>query len=167
MKALWEKIRNLVRVAEVSRSSADNQLDAVSQVNWMGKTTNAAMVYPYGMSGNAPQYASVLLMFPGASAQNPIGIPYFPENRFRGLKEGEVKFGNFIAKCYLFFQADGSVTMKSGKDGGTLRFENTSGDGYFELTEDGVFTVANASGSFELKSNGQFSANGGNLTVDP
>ncbi len=83
----------------------------------------------------------------GGTVQNLAGIPTNPENRFRDLKEWEVKVGNFKTKANIFFDEDGNIKIDATENGGYIRVENENG-------------------FFELKADGQFNANN-NLTVEP
>jgi phage gp45-like len=163
-KWIEQKLRNLVKIAQVTRPGADDGLDTVSQVEYMGKPTNAAVFYPYGVSANAPNTSSVLLLSIGGSSQNAIGIPFSTENRFRDLKSGEVKIGNFVTKANVFFSEDGSVTIEAGLDGGDITVKNQNGSILME--KDGHMRLENGSGYIDIGASGTIDMNG-NATVDP
>jgi len=139
IKNIAQKMRNLIKIAQVTRPGPDSGIDSVSQVEYMGKSTDAAALYPYGMSANAPNGSSVLLLSLGGSAQNEIGIPFSVENRFRDLKSGEVKLGNFVTKAHVIFKEDGSIEIEAGLDGGPIRVSN--GNGFIELAENGQVNI--------------------------
>jgi len=111
IKGLRQKLANIVKLAAVTNPSKDDGLDTISQIEYKGKVINAAMVYPYGVSANAPKDCSVLLFALGGSSQNPIGIPFFPENRVRDLKEGEFAVGNLLTTTCVKFKEDASVEV--------------------------------------------------------
>ncbi len=124
-----QKLKNIVRFAQLTLSMSDSGLDTISQVTSTGKPINALMIYPYGISARAPKNSSVLLFSTGGSSQNPAGIPYFTENRFRDLKEWEVKVGNFKTKACVFFNEDGNVRIetKSGASQGFIEIDVSTG----------------------------------------
>jgi len=139
IKKLAEKTRNLVKIAYVTISDDDSGIDSISQVEFLGKPTNAANVIPYGLSANPPTGTTMLIFSSGGSSQNLIGVPYSTENRFRNLKAGEVAVGNFMTKAKIFFDENGGVVMNVGKDGGTIQLENDNG--YIMLADDGKVTI--------------------------
>ena len=137
IKKIAEKIRNLITVSEITTTTSDEGLDSVGQVQFMNKTTDTAIVMPYGISANAPKDSNALTFSVGGSAQNKASIPYNSENRFTGLKEGEVKIGNFVTRCSIIFKEDGGVELVTGKEGGNIIFKNSDESGTFEITDDG------------------------------
>jgi len=135
LKALRQKVANVVKLAVVTNASADTGIDTISQVEYKGKPINAAMVYPYGLSANAPRNCSVLLFALGGSSQNPIGIPFFPEVRVRDLKEGEVAFCNLLKNTsYIKFNENGDIELIT--PGGFVKY---GADGKFNVNDN--FTV--------------------------
>jgi len=104
-----QKIASLVSLGQVSNPDTDKDLDSVCQFQSKGQTLNAALYIPYGMSCNIPKGASLVLFANNGSAQSHIGYGSFPENRFRDLKEWELKLGNFKTKAHVFFKENGEV----------------------------------------------------------
>ena len=123
----------------------DDGLDPVAQVEYLGKTTDAVIVLPYGVCANAPTGSNAVLFSLGGSSLNKLGIPYNVENRFRDLKEGEVQIGNFVEKCSIKFNEDGGIEVIA--------------------KDDQEITITNGSGTMTMNSSGQLNVNG-NLTVD-
>lgn len=138
-KETEQKVKNIIKFARITLSGADDGLDTISQITGTGKPINAQMVLPYGLAARAPKNASVLLFSAGGSSQNPVGIPFFTENRFRDLKEWEVALGNFKTKAMIFFNEDGNVRIEtaSGASQGFLEFNVTTG----QCNINGNFTV--------------------------
>ena len=135
--SVMSKIKNIVTFARITLASDDSGTYQIFQTEGIGKPINTVGVLPYGLSANAPAGSTVVKLNAGSSAQNSAGIPFNPENRFRDLKEWEVKVGNFKTKANLYFEDDGSITLKAGDDGGDIRFENTDGSGSIDIKENG------------------------------
>lgn len=141
------KIRSMIQSAYITKSSDDDDVGQIGQIDIMGKTLNCEFIYPYGISANAPDSSMVLRFLMGGSAQNQVGIPNNPDSRFAGLKPWEVAVGNFLKKSKIFFDADGNIEIDSSEF-------------------DKKITIKNSNGFFRLEENGQFNAND-NFTVDP
>jgi phage gp45-like len=153
MSDIIQKMRNMIRIGRVVRPGADNKADCISQVESMGKAANCVMVYPFGISANAPANATVLMFATGASCQNMVGIPFMPENRVPGLEPGEVAFSNPLSKSRITAKADGTIETKCGTTTLTIQ-------------KDGSIRGETVGGFFELGASGQMNING-NFTVDP
>lgn len=147
------KLKNMIRFGRVTRPGKDNGADTISQVESMGRAVNVTMLYPYGISANAPENSTVLIFAAGGSAQNMAALAMFPENRKPDLKPGEIAIGNMLSKALVFFKEDGEIEIKTGTSIVTVK-------------KDGAIRCETAGGFFELAEGGQLNVNG-NLTVDP
>ena len=79
----------------------------------MGTVIDSVIWYPYGMAGNTP-VGSFGLTFSGtADQENQITLPYSWDNRFLGLKSGEVMLGNPVKQTSIKFDEDGNVTINT------------------------------------------------------
>jgi hypothetical protein len=87
----------------------DSGIDSIAQVESDEKPFPCAMVSPYGVSANIPANCSIIVLSSNGDAGNRAGIPFFPENRFRGLKPWEVKIGNYQTKGHVFFANTGDI----------------------------------------------------------
>lgn len=148
-----DKMRNMIRVARVVRPGADDKADCISQVESMGKASNCVMLYPFGISANAPENSTVLQFAVGGSFQNMVGIPFMPENRVSGLKPGEVALSNPLSKSRVTIKADGTIETKCGTS-------------ILTIEKDGTIRGETSGGFFEMTAAGQMNING-NFTVDP
>jgi hypothetical protein len=160
LKELYSKMRNMVKIARVTIPDKDSGIDSIAQVDYMGKPGNAQMVMPYGLAARVPKGCTVLLFSIGGSSQNSAGIPTNPENRFRDLKEFEVKVGNFKNKNNVYFKEDGTVVVKAGVDGGDVIIENKDGLTTLNLNDDGIDVVGDFSISGNLNVDGKIEATG-------
>ena len=130
MKEILNKIRNLIKLGRITNPGDDSGLDAVSQCEYMGKVTNAAMFLPYGISAKAPNDSLLLIFSAGGSSQNSAAIPLSAENRFRDLKDGELKIGNLVSKCFIHFKENGAIQIKAG-----------TGDAVVDINENGEIAI--------------------------
>jgi hypothetical protein len=99
----------IVTLGYVSNPDSDTDLDSVVQFQSNGETDNAGVFMPYGLSANIPKGATLVLLANNGSSQNRMAYGSFPENRFRDLKEWEVKIGNYKTKAHIFYADDGKI----------------------------------------------------------
>lgn len=111
------KVKSMIQWGRVAKAIVDSGVDQVAQVESTGsKPFQVVLVYPYGISANAPPNANVLQMNIGGSGKAKAGIPTMMENRFRDLKEWEVKVGNFLSKSHVFFDENGEILLNPTQD---------------------------------------------------
>lgn len=113
IRELGQKILGLIRIGNIVRPDSDDGLDSIAQIDYNGKTMNAVLVLPYGVSANAPRGANAVLLSNNGSTQDVIAIPFYAENRFRDLKEWEVQIGNYKVKSSIHFKDDGTLVIDS------------------------------------------------------
>jgi len=118
IKELGQKISGIIKLGYVTRIDSDDGLDSTVQVGFLGKTLDVSLYSPYGVSSNIPQGSTVVMAANNGSNENNIGYGSFPENRFRDLKEWELKIGNFKTKANVFFNEAGEIVVlaKSGEN---------------------------------------------------
>ena len=92
-----------ITVGVVSVEDADTGLDSIGQAETDERNTPYAIVLPVGLSVGVPSGSNVLLLSVNGDAGNRVGVPFQSENRFRGLKQYEVKLGNLKKKTNVFF----------------------------------------------------------------
>lgn len=120
IEKLKTKIGNMIQWGRVAKSIVDSGVDQISQVESTGsKPFPVVLVYPYGISANAPTNANVLQFNIGGSAKAKAGIPTMMENRFRDLKEWEIKIGNFLRKNHIYFDDNGEILLNPTADDST------------------------------------------------
>jgi len=111
-KELKSMVQNSVTISRVTNSDTDADLDSVFQITQNGQTADSMCLMPYGLSANAPRGSMAITFSNNGSSDSKVSIPGFPENRFRDLKEWEVKVGNFKTKAHVFFNDDGEMVLK-------------------------------------------------------
>lgn len=79
----------------------------------MGAVNQSIIWYPYGMAANAPINTMGLTFNVTCNQDNQVTFPYSIDNRFLGLKSGEVILGNGVKQTFIKFDEDGNVTISS------------------------------------------------------
>ena len=102
-------IRNVwAKVTSVGNSAANW---FVQQISYKGRTSNTAVVYPYGMHANAkPNESLALVIVVGGKAQNKAAFVYNPNIR-PDLKEGEVAIYQPGSTTIIKLNANGNINI--------------------------------------------------------
>lgn len=107
-----DKSKNATKWGRTTRVDSDTELEQILQVETIGaKPKPTYILLPYGYSANIPEDSTVIMVSPGGSGQDQAGIPTRTEDRFRGLKEWEVKVGNFKTKSNTHYDEDGNIRL--------------------------------------------------------
>ena len=109
-------LKQIIRRAVLSLFSDDEDQFHVVQGKYNQKAVDIEVVYPYGYCANAPNGALILLFNAMDQEENRAGIAYYPQKRFKKLKEWEVKLGNFNKESFVFFDEDGNIEVHAGDD---------------------------------------------------
>ena len=165
LSELTSKIKNMIRPARVTQEDTDDGIDSICQVEFKGTPTDCQIAMPYGLSANVPKYATLYVLSMDGSSQSLVGIPTFPENRFRNLKENEVKTGNFLRKNFVYFKDNGDVVVKTGFDGGNVIIENQDASITMTLGDSGVDVVGNLNVDGNVSATGNLEV-GGTIDAD-
>jgi len=144
------RLKNMIRIGYVSLPTTDDSGDRhIVTVSKNSKQFPVFAVYPYGFSANAPVDTSQVVCFNvGDSNANVCGIPVNQKIRFKDLKAGEVKTGNFLTTSNTYYESSGDITITSV---GNL-FENIAQD--ITITANGKMT-SNITGNVEVNSQGE------------
>jgi len=110
---LLNKLKNLVRNTKISSSQQDGSYFYNAQITYMNSVLTSTICYPYGLFCNAPINSMGLTFNSNGFQENPITIPYGVNNRFIGLKSGEVLVGNPQTQTSIKFDEDGNVDITS------------------------------------------------------
>jgi hypothetical protein len=160
-------IRNLIKRAIVTRPTDDVGEYAIAQVKWLtGKTGNAEVIHPYGLSSYAPVGSLALMFNVMGHESNRAAIINNPKIRFRELKEGEVAIGNFLTRSNIKFSENGDIEITGVADQNIT----IAGDSNLIVTGNNNVTVAgnctiNASGNVNITSGGNTSLTAANLSA--
>lgn len=113
MKDVINNITGMIKRAYITLVGSDKDKFQTTQVNYLDKTADIEVIYPYGLCGNPPKNSIVLLFNVQAQEENRAGICNLPNKRFKDLKEGEVVVGNYLTGSYVKFLENGDVKLLS------------------------------------------------------
>jgi len=112
MPNILSKVYNLVKRAIITLPIQDNEQYQVAQIQYMGKTSTAQIINPYGLDSNMPEGSLLVVFNVQCQEENKVAIGNKSEIRFKDLKPGEVVVGNPITRSNIFFEANGDITIK-------------------------------------------------------
>lgn len=124
-------LRALVRFCRLSLESNDQSDYPTAQFSKNGIATDALRWSPYGLSSNPPVNSLGLMLLPYGRSDSPVVISDLPLERFKPLKPGEVKLGNYLTKASLFFDEAGEIEITA-KAGASVKI-TVSGGGDVEI----------------------------------
>lgn len=113
---ILSKISGMIKYGYVSLVKKDTDYYQLTQVTYQERAVDVHVIYPYGLAGNLPTNSLVLTFSVNGDPTDLAGIGNDPENRFKGLKEGEVQVGSPVYKQYIKFDNSGSISIQSEKD---------------------------------------------------
>lgn len=113
IKNLDVKLRNLIKRGYVSYFIKDENLHAIAQITYFGKTSNAEIISPYGLSVGLPEETNLIIFNIQGKEENKACIGYSQHDRFLNLKQGEVVIGSPKTKSYIKFKEDGTIEIDS------------------------------------------------------
>jgi len=130
------KFKNIIRIGYISLDNInDSESRHIYSVSHADAQFNSYAIYPYGLSANAPSQDTQAVIFNIQDSQGVTAcIPVNQKDRFRGLKVGEVKIGNYIKKNNIFFNEKGGVEITSTSD----EFIIKTKDGIIEISKDNI-----------------------------
>jgi hypothetical protein len=132
MRHILNKIANLAKRAVITKTNDDSKNVAYCQISYLDRVRNMVLMYPYGMSAQAPVGNIVMHWAIGGNEANLIGVPYSQQGRFQGLKDGEVVFGSPVTGSYTKYTVDKNILFHSEKD---VDFTTTVGKNKFNNVE--------------------------------
>lgn len=109
------KFKKLIRWARVTASSLDDKDFPVNQVEYMGKTADCMMIFPYGMHANPESDALVLMTTPNGDSANRAGIPGTPQLRPK-MSAGEFSLYHPKTQSIIHFRNSGDIDIDTIKN---------------------------------------------------
>ena len=107
-------VRNLLRLARITKAGDDTGRSPVQQMEYLGKTADGVIVFPYGMHANVPADTAALMMALQGNAENRFALPFNTSDRPK-LADGEVAFFHpLLPDMIIKLQANGKMLIKSG-----------------------------------------------------
>lgn len=107
------KIRNLTKLGTVLglTDGDDSGQFQNYKVSFLGKTSSCDVVWAYGISGRLPEGSTIYMTNQLGSEDNKAGVGSFSQERFKDLKSGELKVGNFLLESSVKFDANGDIIV--------------------------------------------------------
>lgn len=104
MRALYSKIKNMIKVARLLSTIDDGDL-RLARAQYFNKNQIVGAFSPYGLMHNPPIGSLGLLFSVSSLESHTIGIFDDPNNRtLKGLGNGEVAIGNYGTGDYVHFR---------------------------------------------------------------
>lgn len=110
-KDILNRISSSIKRAFISLAGNDESQFQTTQINYLGKTADMEVIYPYGLCGNPPPGSLVLLFNVQGQEENRAGIANLPNQRFNNLKAGEVALGNYLTTSVIKFLENGDIQV--------------------------------------------------------
>lgn len=111
MRGRWRKAVRAVKTAIVSLVTDDTTTWPQAQLAFNGVATTAVRINPYGISSNPPLNGYAILLSPHDREGHQLALIDAPTKRFKELKEGEVKIGNYLTQAFVFFDQQGNLNI--------------------------------------------------------
>lgn len=104
---LWQKIK-----AAFSCCPGDDSASyPTGQCSYNGKQATFTRLLPYGLSSLEPEGSFVFVINSQGQESNKFGIPSAMQDRFKGLKQGEVCIYNSLKQTYVMLLEDGTFEI--------------------------------------------------------
>lgn len=105
-----------IKMAEVTATTDDSEAYPRMEVTFSGKTKDVIRLAQYGICSVPPVGSLGLCLNSGSQESTMFVMADDYLNRFKSLKPGEVKVGNYSQPMsYAYFKEDGSVTVTAPK----------------------------------------------------
>ncbi len=112
-KKLYNKFLQMIRQAYYSVVSDDTSEYPQAQVTSNGKATNITRLSTYGVFGNPPLGAHVLMFQSQGQESTKFAIFNDMTGRKKGVKEGECGLFNTLTEAIVYLKEDGSIAIES------------------------------------------------------
>lgn len=105
-------LKNLIKFGKILASKTNGAFQIVT-ATFFGKTQDVNVANIYGISFG-PVKNSFALLFSRSGYEDSLwALIDEPSKRFTGLKEGELKIGNYETGDFVYFKADGTIGIQS------------------------------------------------------
>lgn len=105
-------MKNYIKKAVIAKSGKDDTERPVQQIESLGKTTDAEIIFPYGVHANLPE-GSLLVVLPVLDqSSNLVAFGGLPNERIQ-VESGEVVFFHPLTKSRVHFKKDGNIEINS------------------------------------------------------
>lgn len=87
-----------------------------ARVKGLGKESTVYVVYPYGLTANAPVGSLCISWQVSGEESNRVAIADDPQNRPKNLEPGEVAVSNHLTGSEVRFKANGDISITTSTD---------------------------------------------------
>lgn len=109
-------IQSNIKMSEITATTDDSEVYPQAEATFSGKTKDVIRLGYYGICSVPPVGSLGLCLNSGGQESTMFVISDDYLNRFKSLKPGEVKVGNYSQPMsYLYFKTDGNVTLTAPK----------------------------------------------------
>lgn len=130
-------LRNLLRWARITKPAIGGEQFASQQTEYLGKTSDSAMLFPYGMYANAPSNALALIASVQDHPDNRVALGCLLKDRPQ-LEGGEVALYHPSTGSIIKWNVDGNLLVSNGA--ATLTMEGNTLTLTGNLVVDGTMT---------------------------
>ena len=116
--AFLDKLKNIVRFAQVTGQVDNSASFPVQQMTFKGKVINVLQIFPYGIYSNISSDDSLGVMFAiDGSENNRAAISYTPQKRPTDLEQNEVAIYHPYTNSFIKFRNNGDLEIDTIQDG--------------------------------------------------
>lgn len=113
-------LRSLLKRVRITKGGADAGDIPVQQVEYMGKVSNAEILFPYGMHANLPEDCFLLSLSLFCNDQYKVAIGGLPQQRIKVPETGEVVFFHPLQKSRIQFKNNGNIEINTLENNGDI-----------------------------------------------
>lgn len=101
--------------ARITKAGTNGQQFATQQMEYLGKVSDGAMLFPYGVHGNLPPDYLVLVGAVQGHPDNRVAVGCLPKTR-PALEEGEVAFYHPVTGGVVRWKQNGDLEITTGSN---------------------------------------------------
>jgi hypothetical protein len=105
-------LRNLIRWARITKAGTDEGQFHTQQLEYLGKTANTVMVFPYGLHSNCTPDSLALMLSVQDNPENRASIAWSPKNR-PVMASGEVCLYHPETNSIISWRQGGNLEIKT------------------------------------------------------
>ncbi len=105
-------MKNYIKRAVITKAGSDDTIRPVQQMEYLGRTTDAEIIFPYGVHANLPAGCMMTVIPILDQSSNLVAFGGLPNERIQ-VEEGEVVFFHPLTKAKIHFKADGNIEIDS------------------------------------------------------
>lgn len=108
-------LRNMIRLARITKAGTDTGQFHTQQLEYLGKTANTLMVFPYGLHSNCTPDSSALMFSSQDNPEAKAAIAWTPKNRPQ-MASGEVTLYHPETNSIISWRKGGNLEITTEAD---------------------------------------------------